>query len=42
MMAIILPMIYLIITGNKLIAGQVEKGSMAFNLSTPSQETKSL
>ena len=40
MMAIIFPMIYLIITGNKLIAGQVDKGSMAYNLSTPITRTQ--
>lgn len=40
MMAIIFPMIYLIITGNKLIAGQVDKGSMACNLSTPTTRTQ--
>lgn len=40
MMAIIFPMIYLIITGNKLIAGQVDKGSMAYHLSTPVTRTQ--
>lgn len=35
MMAIIFPMIYLIIVGNKLIVGQVDRGSMAYSLSTP-------
>ena len=40
MFAIIFPMIYLIITGNKLIAGQVDKGSMAYNLSTPTTRTQ--
>ncbi|MEI6578889.1 MAG: ABC transporter permease subunit [Eubacteriales bacterium] len=35
MMAIVLPMIFLIMVGNKMIAGQVDKGSMAYNLSTP-------
>ncbi|MBC8080878.1 MAG: ABC transporter permease subunit [Gorillibacterium sp.] len=40
MMAIIFPMIYLIIVGNKLIAGQVDKGSMAYNLSTPVTRTQ--
>ena len=35
MMAIIFPMIYTLITGNKLLASQVDKGSMAFTLSTP-------
>jgi ABC-2 type transport system permease protein len=40
MMAIIFPMIYLIIIGNKLIAGQVDKGNMAYNLSTPTTRTQ--
>jgi len=40
MMAIIFPMIYSIIIGNKLIAGQVDKGSMAYNLSTPTTRTQ--
>lgn len=40
MMAIIFPMIYLIITGNKLIAGQVDNGSMAYHLATPSTRTQ--
>lgn len=40
MFAIIFPMVYLIITGNKLIAGQVDKGSMAYNLSTPTTRTQ--
>jgi ABC-2 type transport system permease protein len=40
MFVIIFPMIYLIITGNKLIAGQVDKGSMAYNLSTPTTRTQ--
>lgn len=35
MMALILPMIYLIFMGNKLIAAQIDKGSMAYNLATP-------
>lgn len=35
MMGVIFPMIYLIITGNKLIASQVDRGSMAYILSTP-------
>jgi ABC-2 type transport system permease protein len=33
--AILLPLIYIVITGNKLIAAQVEKGSLAFVLSRP-------
>lgn len=40
MMAIIFPMIYLIIIGNKLIAAQVDSGSMAYNLSTPTTRTE--
>lgn len=40
MMAIVFPMIYLIIVGNKLVAGQVDKGSMAYNLSTPTTRTQ--
>jgi len=40
MMALIFPMIYVIIIGNKLIAGQVDKGSMAYNLSTPITRTQ--
>jgi len=35
MMGSILPMIYVIIIANKLIASQVDKGSMAYILSTP-------
>jgi len=35
MMAIIFPMIYTLIVGNKLLAAQVDRGSMAFTLSTP-------
>jgi len=40
MMAIIFPMIYLIVIGNKLIAGQIDKGSMAYNLLTPTSRTE--
>lgn len=40
LMAIVFPMIYLIIVGNKLVAGQVDKGSMAYNLSTPTTRTQ--
>jgi ABC-type transport system involved in multi-copper enzyme maturation permease subunit len=36
---LMLPMIYVIITGNKLIAGQVDKGSMAYVLSTPTKRS---
>lgn len=35
MIAIILPLIYIIITANDLIASKVDKGSMAYLLSTP-------
>lgn len=35
MFCLIFPMIYTIITGNKLIAGQVDNGNMAYNLSAP-------
>ncbi len=35
MMAVIFPMIYCIIVGNKLIASQVDRGSMAYVLSAP-------
>jgi ABC-type transport system involved in multi-copper enzyme maturation permease subunit len=37
---IILPMIYLIIVSNSLIAGQVDDGSMAYVLSTPTNRKK--
>ncbi|HZK54335.1 MAG TPA: ABC transporter permease subunit [Desulfosporosinus sp.] len=40
MMAIVFPMIYSILIGNKLIAVQVDKGSMAYNLSTPTTRTQ--
>lgn len=40
MMAIIFPMIYSIVIGNKLIAGQLDNGSMAYNLSTPTTRTQ--
>jgi len=36
----ILPMIYLIIVSNSLIAGQVDNGSMAYVLSTPTNRKK--
>ena len=35
MMTTILPGIYVLVTANKLIAGQVDRGSMAYVLSTP-------
>lgn len=35
MIAIIFPMIYLIIVGNKLIADRIDRGDMAYILSTP-------
>ncbi|SEF87561.1 ABC-2 type transport system permease protein [Eubacterium ruminantium] len=35
MMTTILPGIYVLVTSNKLIAGQVDRGSMAYVLSTP-------
>ena len=35
MMAIMFPMIYIIMLGNKLIAGKVDKGDMAYVLATP-------
>jgi ABC-2 type transport system permease protein len=38
--AVIFPMIYIIITGNKLIAGKVDKGSMANDLSAPLSRTQ--
>ncbi|MBB6622725.1 ABC transporter permease subunit [Clostridium gasigenes] len=40
MMAIIFPMVYSIIVGNRLIAGQVDRGSMAYLLSTPTKRNK--
>ena len=35
MIGLILPTIYILISSNKLLAGQVDKGSMAYVLSTP-------
>ena len=35
MMAVILPMIYVLITANSLVASKVDRGSMAYTLSTP-------
>jgi len=40
MFCLIFPMIYIIITGNKLIAGQVDNGNMAYNLSAPISRTQ--
>lgn len=40
MFALILPMIYVITVGNRLIAGQVDNGNMAYNLSTPVTRTQ--
>jgi ABC-2 type transport system permease protein len=40
MFALIFSMIYLIIVGNRMIAGQVDKGNMAYNLSTPVTRTQ--
>lgn len=40
MMATIIPSIYIIITGNKLLANQVDTGSMAYILSTPIRRSK--
>ncbi|MDR3314371.1 MAG: hypothetical protein LBS96_07945 [Oscillospiraceae bacterium] len=39
MLAAILPMIYIIITANNLIASQVDRGSMAYLLSTPTKRS---
>jgi len=38
-MGVLLPLIYLIITANSLIASQVDRGSMAYILSTPIRRT---
>ena len=40
MFALILPMIYLVLLALKMLAGQVEKGSMASHLSTPTSRTQ--
>jgi ABC-2 type transport system permease protein len=37
MLAVILPMIFIIITANSVIAAQVDRGSMAYLLSTPTK-----
>ena len=39
MMTTILPGIYVLVTSNKLLAGQVDRGSMAYVLSTPIKRT---
>lgn len=39
MVGIVLPLIYIIITANSLIASQVDRGSMAYTLSTPIKRT---
>jgi|WetSurMetagenome_2_1015567.scaffolds.fasta_scaffold64999_2 ABC-2 type transport system permease protein len=40
LLAPIFTMIYLIITGNRMIAGQVDKGSLSYTLSTPITRTQ--
>lgn len=40
MIAVMFPMIYCIVVGNKLIAAQVDKGSMAYLLSTPTKRNQ--
>jgi len=40
MLAVIFPMIYCIIVGNKLIASQVDRGSMAYILATPTERNQ--
>lgn len=40
MLAIIFPMIYLIIVGNKLIADRIDRGDMAYILSTPTRRNQ--
>ncbi|AUF83359.1 hypothetical protein CXP39_00865 [Mesoplasma syrphidae] len=37
-----LPLVYIVVTGNKLVAVEVEKGDMAYYLSTPLSRTKIL
>ena len=39
MMAMILPGIYILISSNKLLVGQVDRGSMAYVLSTPKRRS---
>ncbi|MGM9602321.1 MAG: hypothetical protein ACI3W5_12185 [Faecousia sp.] len=40
LLAVLLPLIYIIITANSLVAAQVDKGSMAYTLSTPVKRSK--
>ncbi|MDR2752433.1 MAG: hypothetical protein LBC41_17395 [Clostridiales bacterium] len=40
MIATIMPMIYILITANGLVAAKVDRGSMAYLLSTPTKRTK--
>lgn len=40
MIACLLPLIYIIITANNLVASQVDRGSMAYTLSTPIKRAK--
>ncbi|MCH1982236.1 hypothetical protein MCG98_06620 [Ruminococcus sp. OA3] len=40
MLVVILPLIFIIITANSLVASQVDKGSMAYTLSTPIKRSK--
>jgi len=40
MFALILPMIYLVLLGLRMLAGQVEKGGMASHLATPTSRTQ--
>ena len=40
MMTTILPAIYVLVSANKLLAGQVDRGSMAYVLSTPIKRSK--
>ena len=40
MLAILFPMIYVIIVGNKLIADRIDRGDMAYILSTPTKRNK--
>jgi len=37
MLAVVLPMVYFIITANSLVASEVDRGSMAYTLSTPTR-----
>jgi len=39
MLAVILPLIFIIITANSLVASQVDRGSMAYLLSTPTKRS---